>query len=130
MPTGLERPGGTSSGLPPALLTSEIEQKPTSRAPGAAGLLLFDFACSHEGATALLAVLVGAPESAPWTLNPSPPFGINHLGGCAWERAGGDADPVPGVDDRRGPDDVGQLGLFEVAGRLVVHLVRDMPLLE
>src|ERR1700716_1074106 len=65
MPPGLERPGGTSSGLPPALLTSEIEQKPTSRAPGAAGLLLFDFACSHEGTTALLAVLVGAPESAP-----------------------------------------------------------------
>src|SRR3977135_1877952 len=65
MPTGLERPGGTSSGLPPALLTSEIGQKPTSRAPGAAGLLLFDFACSHQGTTALLAVLVGAPESAP-----------------------------------------------------------------
>src|SRR3981081_1691579 len=65
MPTGLERPCGTSSGLPPALLTSEIEQKPTSGAPGAAGLLLFDFACSHEGTTALLAVLVGAPESAP-----------------------------------------------------------------
>src|SRR3981081_3963931 len=40
MSTGLERPGGTSPGLPPALL-------------------------SHEGTTALLAVLVGAPESAP-----------------------------------------------------------------
>src|SRR5258708_20553844 len=65
MPTGLERPGGTSSGLPPALLTSEIEQKATSGAHGAAGFLLFDFACSHEGTTALLAVLVGAPESAP-----------------------------------------------------------------
>src|SRR4030081_3891934 len=75
MSTGLERPGGTSSGLPPALLTSEIEQKPTSRAPGAAGLLLFDFACSHEGTTALLAVLVGAPESAP----PGPSIPRRHL---------------------------------------------------
>jgi len=40
MSTGLERPCGPSSGLPPALL-------------------------SHEGTTALLPVLVGAPEAGP-----------------------------------------------------------------
>src|SRR4030088_3479317 len=102
MPTGLERPGGTSSGLPPALLTGEIEQKPTSRAPGAAGLLLFDFACSHQGTTALLAVLVGAPESAP----PERSIPRRHLESIIWMRSfpRWSGQPVAAAGPRPGTD--------------------------
>src|SRR3979409_2440627 len=80
MPTGLERPGGTSSGLPPALLKRNRTEA--------------DISCPRRGWAPSVRFCLQSPgdDRAPcgarrrtricttWTLNPSPPFGINHLG--------------------------------------------------
>src|SRR3981081_4517519 len=82
MSTGLERPGGTSSGLPPAPLTRGIEQKPTSRAPRRGWAPSVRFCLQSRGDDrAPCGARRRTRICTTWTLNPSPPFGINHLGG-------------------------------------------------
>src|ERR1700716_3641961 len=78
MSTGLERPGGPSSGLPPALLSYEGDDRAPSGARRRARIW------------------------TTWPPNPSPPFGSNHLAGQVRVEAG----PRPRRGLLRQPDDV------------------------